>query len=349
MEYSGLIAKYRTSRPLTEQERAHRLMQNHRLNVEPHYQLSVIRMNSTYLESVDKWFAWKGIISLFAIVVLVMFVWGLGSISLEWLLQAFEVKPPSDDPGFLFANGVAMAIVVSCIGWSAVWLLRKESFAFTHYPIRFNRKTRMVHLFRTNGTVLSVPWDKVFFTLGHMAQWDEWEVRGHVLEPDDVTVQETFALSYVGSLSALDVNPERTQFSDHDFVRAHWEFIRRYMEDGPQAVSSQVQFCMPVDGRRESIRVGVERIFANIAGAPFLIYWLLFPLCLVVGLFRLIAMRTSKVPQWPKEVDATCVVEPNDPYAIEGTANGDRAAVFPEAAAAAGVGFSVPLSTTVLK
>jgi hypothetical protein len=63
-----------------------------------------------------------------------------------------------------------------------------------------------------------------------------------------------------------------------------------------------------------------------------------------VSLFRLFSMRTSKVSQWPKEVDATCVVERDDPYAIEGAANGDRVAVFPEAAAAVGVSFSAPPS-----
>jgi hypothetical protein len=87
-----------------------------------------------------------------------------------------------------------------------------ESFAFTHYPIRFNRKTRMVHLFRTNGTVVSVPWDRVFFTMGHMTQWNEWEVRGHVLKPDNDTIQETFALSF-STLSAMDADPACTEFS----------------------------------------------------------------------------------------------------------------------------------------
>jgi hypothetical protein len=36
----------------------------------------------------------------------------------------------------------------------------------------------------------------------------------------------------------------------NDFVRAHWEFVRRYMEDGPEAVSSLVKFCMPIELQR---------------------------------------------------------------------------------------------------
>ena len=63
MEYSGLIEKYKVDRSLSDEERALRLLQDVRLAVEPHYQLSVIRMNSTFLESVDKWFAWRGMIT----------------------------------------------------------------------------------------------------------------------------------------------------------------------------------------------------------------------------------------------------------------------------------------------
>eukprot|EP01032_Pedospumella_encystans_P031728 gene31729-35817_t len=199
-----------------------------------------------------------------------------------------------------------MAAVVACIGWGTWWLLKKESFAYTHYPMRFNRKTRMVHVFRPGGTVLSVPWDEVFFTLGHMPQWNEWEVRGHVIEADRTTVRESFALSYLGSMSPADAELGRTHFSDQDFVRAHWEFVRRFMEEGPQAVSSQVQFCMPVSGRRELARVSMERAFANIAGANIVLYWMLFPFCLAVGLGRVLAVRTSKIPRWPADVEASC-------------------------------------------
>jgi hypothetical protein len=61
-------------------------------------------------------------------------------------------------------------LLFGLLALALIWLLRKESFAYTHYPMRFNRKTRTVHVFRPNGTVLSVPWDQLYFTLGHMAQ-----------------------------------------------------------------------------------------------------------------------------------------------------------------------------------
>jgi hypothetical protein len=341
MEYSGLIAKYRTNRPLTGQERADHLKQDLRLNVEPHYQLCVVKMNSTYLESVDKWYAWKGALSLFVIAIMIVLVGGLGWPALEVVLEAAGILP-SPLVGISLASGIAMSIIVSCIALLTILVLRKESFAFTHYPIRFNRKTQLVHAFRTNGTVLSVPWDQVYFTLGHMPPWNETEVRGHVLDADNVTVRETFALSYVGMLGAMKAGPDRTPFATDDFVRAHWEFIRRYMEDGPQQLLGQVEYCMPVDGRRERFSLGAKRVFANIAGAPGGLFIMLLPWCAVVSLFRGFAMRTSKVPQWPEEIDAACAIEPDDPYAIAGDAQGQRVAVFPEAARMAGVAFIAP-------
>ena len=337
MEFSGLIAKFPIHRPLSEKERVFNLKQQERLNVEPHYQLSVIKMNSTFLETVDKWYAWKGLVSAVSLSIIAILSSTLGLIAVEWLLEGVGVIPSTVDQGVLIANGGGMAALLIILSWGMVWLLRKESFAYTHYPMRFNRKTRTVHVFRTDGTVLSVPWEKIYFTLINMTQWNEWEVRGHILDSDDVTVRETFALSYAGFLNPEDADPDATEFSSRDFVRAHWEFVRRYMEEGPGGVVDQVQFCMPVDGRRENIRVSIERVFANFSSAPFLIYCIMFPFCLAVSIFRVIAMRTSRVPQWPGDIEEGCLIEQNDPYAIGGAPNGDRVAVFPKAASAAGV------------
>ena len=350
MDFLGLIGSYPKQRLLTDLERDHWLDQKRRLNVEPHYQLSVIRSNSSYLESVDKWFAWKGLLTAVGSIIACIFVYGTFAVGLQsdgipWNKMAAEDK---------FAQiifSMAIFLLSFPLIWLGIWLIKKESFAYTHYPIRFNYRSRLVHVFRTDGTTVSAPWEQVFFTLGHLKQWNEWEVRGHILEPDRVTVRETFALSYVGSLNATDADPGTMEYSSEDFVRAHWEFVRRFMEDGPESVLSQVRFCMPVDGRRESFRVGAARVFANFASAPIVLYWMMFPFCSIVSVFRWIAMRTSKVPQWPKDIEDDCEVDRNDPYAIKGAPDGERVAVFPEAALAAGVRFCGPLcnSTTSSK
>lgn len=170
MEFSGLLRKYAVDRPLTLFERKFQLKQKQRLSTVPHYQLSVIKMNSCYLESVDKWYGWKGIVTAVAVIVLVIINAFLGWGALQWILEGLGVLPSSLDSAVLLLNGIAMMLLVILFSSGLIWLLRKESFAYTHYPIRFNRKTRMVYVFRTNGTFLSIAWDKLFFTLakGHL-------------------------------------------------------------------------------------------------------------------------------------------------------------------------------------
>ena len=340
MEFSGLIGRYPVNRSLTEQEQAHQLYQRRRLDLTPHYQLSVIKMNSTFLETVDKWYGWKGSATTITAAVLVVLVGMFGWMGVELILEGMGILSSNLEAHVAIGNGLGMLAVLCVFSWGVIWILRKESFAFTHYPVRYNRKNRTVHFFRTDGTVLSYPWDKLFFTLGYIPVSKLWEVRAHILDADRMTVRETFALSYSGTLAAGDVAPDATDFSSTDFVRAHWEFIRRYMEDGPEEISKQVQFCMPVDQQRESVRLSFERIFANFAGAPVLIYIVMFPFCFIISLFRIFAIHTSKIPSWPAEIEASCTVEPNDPYAIEGAVDGERIAVYPKAARAAGVQFS---------
>jgi hypothetical protein len=92
---------------------------------------------------------------------------------------------------------------------------------------------------------------------------------------------------------------------------------------------------MPVDGRRESVRASARRVFARLADIPSVFHSIAYPSYLILSAFRVIAMRCSKIPQWPKEIDMACAIEPDDPYAIEAGADGGRVAVFPEAAARA--------------
>lgn len=335
MNYFGLFPKYRVNRPLGKEELRNHLAQNERLNIDPRDQLCVIKMNSTFLESVDKWYGWRGSLLLFLLPLTAVPVWFMGemiSIAVSrangWRLQAYDIE---------ILLVIAVLMVPTFLGGLCV--MNRDCFSFTHYPIRFNREKRLVHVFHTDGTISTTPWDEVYFTLGHMRRLYEWEVRGHILDPETLAIRKTFALSYTGRLRPNDIYLDSSGPSKFDFVRSHWEFIRRYMEEGPEAVSSQVQFCMPLDGRRESIRVGVERVFANFASEPLLMQLLIWPFCALISLFRIFAMRTSKIPVWPDDVEKDCRIEVDDPYAIIGDENGDRVAVYPEAAAAAGVEF----------
>lgn len=230
-----------------------------------------------------------------------------------------------ETPAFLIGVGSAVLALLLVVWWLMAKLLKKECFAYTHYPLRFNRKTRTVHWFRTDGSITSAAWDEVFFTLVPVA--GEWDVRGHVLADDGATVIDTFALSYTGVILRQDLDPQAAP-SQRDFVRAHWEFVRRYMEEGPQAVSQPIEFCMPVDGRKETVKGGAQRVFANFAGGSSFFMLLVAPICAWVILGRILAMKTSKIPQWPQQVEDACRIEPGDQAAFAGDSNGDRIAVI---------------------
>lgn len=294
MEYSGLLWPYKVNRLLEDEERSLQLDKGRTSSETPRYQLSVIKINSTYLESVDKYFGWKGGWFLMGTISLVIMVVGYS------LLLLVPIENSSSSDSIYFVAFVSM-LFIPLISFFA-WQLKKEAFAWTHYPIRLNRKNRTLYVFRTNGTILTAPWDKVFFCLGKGGNWggiQNWDIRGHVLADDGKTVKETFAFSY--------------DSPSQQHVKDHWEFLRRYMEEGPQSVYDQIEFCMPVDGKRESFRAGLERIYANFAGFP-VIYYLMWPFNFLWGCARWISMHTCKVPVWPPEIEAVCPVDPNDPY-----------------------------------
>jgi hypothetical protein len=305
MDYSGLLYKYKINRHLTDEERTYHLKQGKSLNVEPLYQLAVIRANSTYLELVDKYFAWKGFITLFASICMFLMSWAFVGMAL------FSMRDIQNGSSKLFDELLYLGTFVlmfSPIVMASTWIFFKESFRFTHYPIRLNRKTRMVYVFKLDGSVLSVPWDDVFFTLGKSQTRNVYELLGHVMDADGITVRDTFSLGQYGMLTDEDLaNPEK---KDGNYLHRYWEFVRRYMEEGPAQLIKQVEFVVPVADKRESIGYSFSRFNAN--WGPLWIAML--PITLLVWPFRVLAMRTCKVPRWPRDIEEACAVDAGDPY-----------------------------------
>lgn len=331
MDFAGQLGRFRTNRPLTEQEKDLQLKQNIRLDIEPHYQLSIISMNSTYLESVDKWYGNRGTITAVMLIIIGML--------LAMFFGMLHVALTRDSQSEIGKNDLTILVVIGLMitpfVFAAIWGLKKDSFSFTHYPLRFDRKMQVVHIFRHDGTAFSTPWNEIFFTLTPVDQlYGFWNIMGHVLDADKLTVRESFALS-VSSVGTPD---------GMAILRSHWEFIRRYMEDGPAAIAGQVQYCMPIADRRETFYVAFYRSLANNSGPaifmPALIFNIAFDLLILP--FRLFAMRTSKLPRWPAEIEAQSMLKQGDPYAIAGNEKGDRVSLYPEAADAAGVMFTGP-------
>lgn len=183
---------------------------------------------------------------------------------------------------------------------AAIWALLKDAFRYTHYPIRLNRKDRKVYVFRLDGTVLVAPWDELFITMGPATPSrtfgvEAWDLRAHVLDADGQTVRETFAFGYV---------------SDPDNLKHYFEYLRRYMDDGPKAVAPYTLDCLDIVDKRETFIFGFKRLWLNFGLLPF--QRLVSPFIIISAIGRAIAMHTSKIPQWPPEVEAANRIEPGD-------------------------------------
>ena len=308
MDYYGLVNKFKLNRPLNVFEACHRLHPSKSVFDKPWGARSVIKMNSTYLECVDKFFEDKGVMSTVGL-------YSMGAFIIAGIILIFPTindlpdhTPEKKTEALYFI--AFMAFIVTAVVTSSCFFLRKEFFRLTHYPIRFNRKNRMVYVFLLNGTVMAESWDKLFFTEGEcggrlIGYGEIRDVRVHRLAEDGETVLDTFAL------------PE---FSDVSYTYrfAFWEFVRRYMEEGPEKLMCRVPMINDVADRRETFLAGWNR--HHIAAVTNTSLWfacLFSPLTFLFATSRWLAVRTCKIPVWPTEVEAACQVDPKDPYIID--------------------------------
>ncbi|MDN7863517.1 hypothetical protein QZM19_08925 [Burkholderia multivorans] len=312
MDYTGLLAKkYRVNRKLTNEERLNRLDQKVRQDIEPFYNISVIKLNSVYLECVDRWFIYRG-----SATALILIFFGSAVLMLigPWLLTSSpHLVPTVSDLVWMLTVALIYAPGCSLL----TWFFLKESFSWTHFPIRFNYRNKKVYVFRRDGTVLIADWNNMFFTLGRCERTvgqQNWDIRGHVLDEDGETVRETFAL------------PGDTMRVDQ--LKHCWEFVRRYMEEGPASVYRDVYWCHDIAERREKYKAGLRYMFFSLNGQP-IGQILLSPVFFVASLGRWFAMRTSKIPVWPAEIEAECAVEPFDPYLRDASRNPDKIPMEP--------------------
>jgi hypothetical protein len=293
--------RYPSGFALTDQQRADRLDLNKpSVRVEPLSGWTTIRVNSTFIEVVDKYFPWRGAATLF-LSPLIILSGGLAIALLISRLRSLDeaseslVGPLFDLVFFLLFAGAACVVA---------WAVRPEFFAYTHYPVRLNRKNKMVYVFRSNraGGVLAVPWDEVFWRIAPCDRLRKravenyyYEVRGHLLEADGVTVRDTFSVGLCDT--------------EYKLVEGQWELLRKFMVGGPAQVGPQE--LLPLAGRREGFWFGMWCVAREF-------YWnvpallLASPFWASEGLARKLAMLTCRQPRWPADVEAACAVPPSE-------------------------------------
>lgn len=303
MDIYGLFPQFKLNRSLNARERATQLDQKVRLDFETDQlmpDLKVIEINSHYLEMVDKYYLSKGYLSFIAFSFFL-----LSSIALVGsLFISFTRENGFFFDDLFFCIFVFVLFLPICL-WM-LFLLKKEWFAWTHYPIRFDRKNQLVHAHRHDGSVFSARWDELFFTTAAMHGSDCY-ISGHVLAEDGETIVDTFCLP--------------ASHNNIPALKAHWEFVRRYMEEGPEGLTSRISFCLPIAEKKEGYGFTFFYLMTIYNGAPIVVLPFLAPLAFLFSLPRYVAILTSQRPVWPEEIQAQCRMAEDDSYRLDASMN----------------------------
>lgn len=295
----GMTSAYKVNRPLDDNEKVRRFDVSKPCSQKPHYELSLIKLNSTFVECVDKWYSMRGFVA-------------FGGAAIAALMAAavpLGLHLLFADESFDFFDLLFAVVVIGSIAlfFASLHLLTRDAFTYTHYPIRFNRQNRQVYVFRRDGTVLKAGWKNICWTIyGDGTGTRDCCVMGHILGDDKKTIKESFALSKVTTAHEDSIQG----------LKDHFEFFRRYMEDGPEQVLLAIKpaplIMLPgIYKTKETWAFGWERLTLNLNGLLFfqVVYQVFI---LPMSLFRWLAMRTSRIPQWPQWVEDECPIEPDD-------------------------------------
>src|SRR5699024_7508212 len=201
----------------------------------------------------------------------------------------------------ILVNTVMILMVIALLLFLWLYVLRKDLFCHTYYPIRFNRKTRMVYVYREerDGGILRLPWNEGFYHIGRgLADKDIIDLRCHVLDGD--TVKDTFAIGLY------------FHTSEQDSIRGLWLKIRTCMDDGAKVEKPEyIMMSMSPTWKNAYIRVGgllrAHNLIVHIIVAP-----LMYPLVAC----RWLVMKSCKQPVWPTDIETACGITPNDPHVL---------------------------------
>ncbi|RBA49126.1 DUF6708 domain-containing protein [Xanthomonas oryzae] len=291
--YTGWIKKFPKEWKLTSNEDANKLSSNGDGDSMPSQRLGLIRINSVYIDWIDRRFLYRGMLNTSILLAGCLMMILLVFIFTRLMLGA------AGSGRFIMILPILTAVSGILLFFNV--FLKLEFFTHIYYPIRFNRKTRKIYVFREkrDGGLLIVPWEEVFFHIGRGTDMKFLrDIRGEILDGD--IVKDTFALGHCA---------ERDEP-----VKEMWEFIRRYMEEGPEAVSEH-----PLD---KYVELSVAPTWKNClisavgftnATTPFKRV-LLFPFIGTFTVVRWLVFKSCKQPVFPPEVEAECQVEPNDPH-----------------------------------
>lgn len=208
-------------------------------------------------------------------------------------------EPVNLEMGLSLSIVGAMGLAVAYFVWRyALKFIRCEIFTQRHLLIRFNRKTRQVHLHRPKyaGGIVTLPWEATVAAIN--PELPDSQGLGDTLAlgwPHERTGAGFDEMAFVGP--PLDGNRE---------MEGLWEYIRRYMEEGPQSVpkpkSLRSRFPWPWDSLKASLRF--MRPMWRRGGGLWVVITIvmLSPLIVLHSASHWVSMLLCWRPRWPKVI-----------------------------------------------
>ncbi|MDE4537355.1 hypothetical protein GIB19_09020 [Pseudomonas sp. ITEM 17296] len=175
-------------------------------------------------------------------------------------------------------------------------LSRLEILTSRHLLIRFNRKTQQVHLHRPNycGGIVTFPWRTTGST-------------GLYPEDDSLSVGMRLGLVWHPSRTGLphmEMALLGKQGQGGSELRDEWEFIRRYMEEGPHAVPRprlSTRLPSPIQAFSAQFE-GLGRFFRKSSWLFKLALLMVWPAFVIVGTAHWFSLLLCWRPRWPKVI-----------------------------------------------
>ncbi|MEZ0470323.1 DUF6708 domain-containing protein [Luteimonas salinilitoris] len=104
-------------------------------------------------------------------------------------------------------------------------------------------------------------------------------------------------------------------------IQSIWEFIRRYMEEGPETVAEHPLDRLIHESTKPTLKNCFIHVYAsmglNFIALRYFLFFLFYPSVGVLTLTRWLVLNSCKEPVWPPEVEAESQVEPDDPHRWE--------------------------------
>ncbi|MBV4492673.1 DUF6708 domain-containing protein [Pseudomonas oryzicola] len=173
---------------------------------------------------------------------------------------------------------------------------RLEMLTTRHLLIRFNRKTQQVHLHRPRscGGIVTFQWK----TTGSTA-----------IYPEDDSLSAGMRLGLVWhpshtGLPHMEMALLGKQGQGGSELRDEWEFIRRYMEEGPDAVPRprlSTQLPSPIQAFSAQFE-GLGRFFRKSSWPFKVVLLMVWPAFVIIGTGHWLSLLMCWRPRWPKVI-----------------------------------------------